>query len=902
MELTQAQAIEKLGEFFREQDLLRPMRTERYEAGTRLSYDIRGVFPDRPARVTLEIDRFVGGGFAGQVYRVRMLEIDAPQGPVGDLAVGGTYAMKILKPPSRMAQRFRDAVYAIGFQAPFTIAVNPAAARAGALWQKFIRRAAGEKFGTERAVCDIHATFTDTTIGACGEISEWIEGRTWRYEVDDRLEDRRRWRAAQPDEGLGSPEYRGKKAFMDGIVDLLHAMGAPELARQYEWWTCKSQPNCLKRRDCEDDPRAGLTAVDFRAGLALLPLLPMSPGDIPLIVKGLLRGSLVQFDRPNLDKLKAFVAARPETFAGMDAAMEELLANERIYRNSMPDITHNHVRLLASPTLWKTMIDSAAEGYRVRGVVDEKTGGFLKGCRISTLAFFLLGVASRLAVLGGVAIAVLFGLGLWLRGGGDGAWWLPKWPWPAGVWALAGGLVVGGIVLGIVRACIGRGDLRRHWGRLLTSPGYILRTLRGRLAERHVAWVRAGRMGPDKAVDLTRRPVRAFLHIPLSILPIFLHRMLTDGAYAKARLHYLFVRPIRLYFDPAMREQWLRDMVAEGQRRHMLTDADARTILSRIKEPFIQKYLKSLAVHVCTLPVTQVVALGVAVWWAAVHDLSWGEAWTQGLIIMGIFQLVPISPGSFVRGAYVLYLVIRERNFKDYNIAVFLGFFKYVGYLAFPIQMAYRYPALARFMAAHWATGAVHVVPVFGEHGALLEHWVFDGFYNYPLTLRRRMRDKDHARRGQPVKSAQAMGLALLGAVAVGATGWIVWRMTQAPVTLKGIWPAVVLTPLIAGAAAALLAGGMGSGRRIALGAVAGALTGACSAAAMGTLAVLLWPDWSVRLGETSLTGHLLTESLWALFLFSLLGLVGGAIAETRPLRRRAPRSSAVPVAEPVGK
>jgi len=54
--------------------------------------------------------------------------------------------------------------------------------------------------------------------------------------------------------------------------------------------------------------------------------------------------------------------------------------------------------------------------------------------------------------------------------------------------------------------------------------------------------------------------------------------------------------------------------------------------------------------------------------------------------------------------------------------------------------MTYRYPALARFMAAHWATDAVHIVPVFGERGALLEHWVFCLFYNWPLTIRRKMR------------------------------------------------------------------------------------------------------------------------------------------------------------------
>jgi hypothetical protein len=38
------------------------------------------------------------------------------------------------------------------------------------------------------------------------------------------------------------------------------------------------------------------------------------------------------------------------------------------------------------------------------------------------------------------------------------------------------------------------------------------------------------------------------------------------------------------------------------------------------------------------------------------------------------------------------------------------------------------------------------VVPVFGEHGALLEHRVFGWFYNWPLTIRRRIRKRIHLR------------------------------------------------------------------------------------------------------------------------------------------------------------
>ena len=133
--------------------------------------------------------KFIGGGFAGQVYRVIVKSLS---GPCGGLEIGKRYAMKILVPPSRGSKVFRDAVYMIGFQGSFSPQVNVSAARAGALWQKFIRRAAALRFGSERTVKDIHATFVDSTIGSCGEISEWVEGRNWRFECDDGLDTRSR--------------------------------------------------------------------------------------------------------------------------------------------------------------------------------------------------------------------------------------------------------------------------------------------------------------------------------------------------------------------------------------------------------------------------------------------------------------------------------------------------------------------------------------------------------------------------------------------------------------------------------------------------------------------------------------------------------------------------------------
>lgn len=681
------EACRELEAGFRAAQLHRPMRISRYDAGTELVYDVLGTERAGTARVNLIIEKFVGGGFAGQVYKVKMLEIEG--GPIAGLEVGGVYAMKILIPPSNFARLFRNALYWIGFQGAFAPQVNPTAARAGALWQKFIRRGAKIQFG-EKSVVDIHVTFVDNTLGSCGELGEWIDGRTWRLEVDDRLDLLKRWRRGKvvDQQQLGSPEYRAKRQFMREFVSLLHNMGAYEFARQYEWSTCKSQPNCLKRRNTENDPSGGLVAVDFRAGLALLPFLPMSPGDFKLIWNGLKRGSLVQFDRGSIKKLEQFIEAHSDDFSDMRHMLMGLKEAEQVYRNSIPDITHNHLQLFYSSWLWSTILDNTVTGWKVRNLVDQRCEQKLRNSKILTLLFFVIGLIPF--------------LGRFVRR----------------IWA--------------------RPDWRKHYGAMLTSWGYLQRAFRAKITEKAIVWHRAGRVGSTQAFKLAEQPWRYFCHLPFLVL-IFpsLHRFLTDWMFFKDKLHYLFVRPIKLYFSAKLREKWLRDMVDEGKKKQILTDQDADTILSQLDEPYIQRYLVSLAVHLLTLPLTQVVSVIVAwIYWRKTGD----ELGAGG--ILALFQITPISPGSIARGLYAVGIAIYDRSFKDYNIAVFLSFFKYIGYLAFPIQMTYHYPALARFMAAHWATEAVHIVPVFGERGALLERWVFCLFYNWPLTIRRRMRKR----------------------------------------------------------------------------------------------------------------------------------------------------------------
>jgi len=809
---------------FKQLALHRPMRIERYETGTELAYEITAVASALKAKVHLIIKKFVGGGFAGQVYQVQVTAIESETGPIDNLEVGGVYAMKILIPPSGFSLLFRNLLYWVGFQGPFQLQVNPAAARSGALWQKFIRRGAKIQFGTESAVVDIHATFVDNTLGSCGELSEWIDGRTWRLEVDDHLDVLKRWikgKKADPQK-LGSPEYRAKLKFMRQFVELLHRMGAHEFARQYEWSTWKSQPNCLKRSGSEDSPSKGLTAVDFRAGLALLPFLPMSPGDFKLIATGLLRGSLVQFDRGNIKKLRQFIEEHRENFAGMEGVLEELESAEQVYRNSVPDITHNHIRLLYSPTLWSTMLKSAITGWRVRNLINRQCRDQLQKNTVLTLLFFLLGLIPL--------------LGRFFRR----IWGQPFW--------------------------------RAHYRMILTSVDYLRRAVRAKYIEKIINWHRAGRLDDQRAPIVSKQIWRCIYHWPLSLLPVGIHKLLTDWQFAKERLDFYLLRPVRLYFNTELREQWLRDMVTEGKQKHLLNNDDAGVILAQIDEPYIQKYLKSLAVHVCTLPVTQVVSVSAAIVYVLANpDMPRTQAYAIGLGIIALFQVVPISPGSLVRGLYVLYLVIKERNFKDYNIAVFLGFFKYIGYLAFPIQMTYRYPALARFMAGHWATEAVHVVPVFGESGALLEHKIFNLFYNWPLTIGRRMRKRSERRAGMRPRYWHTGLCAIAGTGIFVVADWLYMDKFGDLPDLMALWGLAAVVPLLIGMVVTLGAGGAPLWKRIAGAALCGVAVGGFSTVVSGLLAT----NDLIGVSTIAITG------IWRAFVFTLVSVVGVLVTET---------------------
>ena len=819
--MKQTSSVYKLLESeFKKINILRPMKIDRYEDGSVLSYEIESVTSNIKGKITLKIEKFIGGGFAGQVYKVELIDLDKN---IEELKIGQKYALKILVPPSNFSLFFRNILYFIGFQGYFQLQSNPHASKAGALWQKLIRRGAKLKFNDENAVVDIYATLIDSTLGSCGELSQWVEGRTWRLEADSFLDLLKKWKTNKHfySPNLGSLEYRQKYEFMHEFVALLHEMGGHEFARQYEWSTCKSQPNCLKRQGDLNNSKTGLTAVDFRAGLALLPFLPMSPGDFKLIVNGFRRGSLVQFDRGDLKKLQDFIHKNERDFNDLLPAFEELKKNDATYRNSTIDITHNHIKLLYSLTLWKTISTSTIKGWHIRNIIDKNTFENLSNNKIKILPFALLGFVPLLG--------------------------------------------------NFIRKILGHELLKKHYITLLTEPKYFGKALKAKILETTLLWYRSDRISEEAVLKIIEKNDKFFFYLPLCFLPPIIHRALTDIHFLKLSLAYLIIRPVKLYFDKNMREDWLKKMVSDGREKQLVTNEDAETILNQIDEPFIQKYLKSLAVHVCTVPITQMVSVTVALVYIFMHpDLPRVQALSIGLGILAIFQITPISPGSLVRGLYVLYLVVKERNFKDYNIAVFLGFFKYIGYLAFPIQMANRYPTLARFMAGHWATEAVHFVPVFGERGALLEHGVFSLFYNYPLTLKRKIQEREEERKKTKPRYAHMPLVIFIGTLIFLFIDLFYKKGLSVPISLKSIWPLAILIPLTCGTFVSLFARGLSLNKRI----VYSSLTGIT----MSLLSVLPFFIFTSNIPtyETVISG------LWRLFVFTILTTIGAIITEIK--------------------
>ncbi|HKL21299.1 MAG TPA: hypothetical protein VJ904_05800, partial [Tichowtungia sp.] len=419
------------------------------------------------------------------------------------------------------------------------------------------------------------------------------------------------------------------------------------------------------------------------------PWLPMSPGDIKLIFDGLFkRGTLVQFDRCDTEKMKDFFEEHRWLFNDkpMRLAIEEFFEQDHAYRRSLPDIPHHGFRVLFDDELQCDIRAGLIEGYLADDVIDEDFAQKLQEGGMRFSMFHLLGMVPILGKM--------------------------------------------------IRKRWGNTAYRKHAFAILTNSAYRRTALSAYAANTLIAWHRAGRADEKHAEFMQNRP-GLFLaeKCSLGLLPVTLHRVILRpsriGQRIKAGWNFLK----KFITSATFRERWFLNEIALGEKDGMLTPEEREMLEGVVRDPFIVKYLKCLGVHFATVPVTQIVSVLIgAIWagWLLAHQHPWEHAAGAFAGTVALFQVTPVSPGSICRGGFVVYLMIKERNLRDYLIAAPVSFLKYVGYLAFPLQMTSTYPHLARFMASRWATNMVHVIPVFGERGALFEHWVFDTFFNRP--------------------------------------------------------------------------------------------------------------------------------------------------------------------------
>jgi hypothetical protein len=192
--------------------------------------------------------------------------------------------------------------------------------------------------------------------------------------------------------------------------------------------------------------------------------------------------------------------------------------------------------------------------------------------------------------------------------------------------------------------------------------------------------------------------------------------------------------------------------------------------------------------------------------------------------------------------------------------------------------MSYHYPAIARFMAAHWATEAVHIVPVFGERGALLEHWIFCLFYNWPLTVRRRMLSISESRRVVPVRIWHIIPATLFAAGLFAAAHYGYYVNTgNAPANenmwfIKPLLCLIVLVPAAVGYAVTRFAGGLLRLKRIGLAALGGLTVGILYSLA----ASVMEQGWNLEKGQ------LWVPLIWRSFAMSVFAAIGAIITEIR--------------------
>ena len=288
------------GAIFQRELLIRP-RARRFDIEESIETDVVPIVPNGEFNAAFRILEKKGEGYAGQVYKTV------------DEATGKTYALKALRPEDEGKEKIRNFFFRLCFAGNFAPATNEAALRYGLLCQTVLRRGAQARFGDTSIIPEPYGYFWNDKLETFVELHEWVEGHI-----------------PVPD---STTHNRLKRDFMDSMVGLANDMGAYQLARQYKWWTMLAGANVVERED------GSQVAIDWRSGVALPFFLPMSPGDVPIILDNLRHGHFANYDHADFGKLDAFVQENNDAFADLTSQVDELKELDGKYRASIRETT-----------------------------------------------------------------------------------------------------------------------------------------------------------------------------------------------------------------------------------------------------------------------------------------------------------------------------------------------------------------------------------------------------------------------------------------------------------------------------------------------------------------------------------------------------------------------------------
>jgi hypothetical protein len=164
----------------------------------------------------------------------------------------------------------------------------------------------------------------------------------------------------------------------------------------------------------------------------------------------------------------------------------------------------------------------------------------------------------------------------------------------------------------------------------------------------------------------------------------------------------------------------------------------------------------------------------------------------------------------------------------------------------------------------------VHVVPVFGERGALLEHKIFNLFYNWPLTIRYRMHKRREFRATLQPRYGHMVVCALAATGIFVVVDLLSMQQSGELPGLNEIWGFALVVPLLCGTAVTLGAGGAVIWKRIIGAALCGIAMGICST----VISAGIGADNTIGISVIAI------NCIWRAFVFTIISVLGVMVTE----------------------